>query len=111
MNYVSVSIGSRYPVATSTITACVERVLAKHNVDNTRVDVSIVGKRKIKQLNETHLHHQGPTDVLSFPQHERNERNTFPQPDGTLTHLGDIVVSFPEAVTQAKKYGKRVDDQ
>jgi len=104
-------IGSRYPVNRKKLRETVKKVLTNYKLENAQVDVSIVGKRKIKQLNEKKLKHKGATDVLSFPQHERHQLNDFPIPKSKCPHLGDIVISFPEAVKVAKRYGKRVDDQ
>lgn len=65
----------------------------------------------MKILNESQLKHQGTTDVLSFPQHEKNNLEDFPLPPAFAPHLGDVVISFPEAVQTAKKFGKLVDEQ
>lgn len=111
MIIITLSIGSRYPVNRKKIKACVETLLAEQGITDAQVDISIVGTRKIKKLNESELKHEGTTDVLSFPQHERHQLDDFPLPDGIPPHLGDIVVSFPEAVKTAKRYGKLVDDQ
>lgn len=104
-------IGSRYPVNRKLLRQTVERVLATQGVEHAQVDVSVVGQRKITQLNEKRLQHQGATDVLSFPQHERHQLSDFPMPEGVPPHLGDVVISFPEAIKTAKRFGKRVDDQ
>ncbi len=104
-------IGSRFPVDRKALRQTVERVLSEHSISHAQVDVSVVGKRKIRLLNESLLKHAGTTDVLSFPQHERHQLNDFPLPDDVPPHLGDIVISFPEAVKSAKRYGKRVDAQ
>lgn len=104
-------IGSRYPVNRKKIRAKVVAVLKKNNLERAQVDVSVVGNRKIKALNESALKHEGTTDVLSFPQHEKNKLEDFPLPNEIPPHLGDIVISFPEAVKTAKKHGKMVDDQ
>lgn len=104
-------VGSRFPVDRKALRQTVERVLQEHAVSDAQVDVSIVGKRKIRLLNESLLKHDGTTDVLSFPQHERHQLHDFPLPDDVPPHLGDIVISFPEAVKAAKRYGKRVDAQ
>jgi probable rRNA maturation factor len=32
-------------------------------------------------------------------------------PEGMAPHLGDIVISFPAAVDNARRFGKKVDDQ
>lgn len=104
-------IGSRYPVSRKKLRKTVEDLLKKHNVDHAQVDVSVVGARKIQTLNETRLKHKGTTDVLSFPHHDKKQLDEVPLPKEVPPHLGDIVISFPEAVKVAKKFGKRVDDQ
>lgn len=104
-------VGSRYPVDRKKLRQKVEEVLKKHGIADAQVDVSVVGRRKIKELNESQLKHEGTTDVLSFPQHEKHELEDFPMPANMGPHLGDIVMCFPEAVQTAKRYGKMVDDQ
>lgn len=104
-------VGSRYPINRRKIKETVERVLNEHGIDDVQVDVSIVGARKITTLNEKYLQHDGPTDVLSFPQHDKGELKDIPMPLGELAHLGDVVISFPEAVRTAKRFGKMVDQQ
>ena len=111
MIVINLFIGSRSPVNRKLLRQAAKSVLAEHNVSHAQVDVSVVGTRKIKHLNESELKHSGETDVLSFPQHERKQLDDFPMPEGIPPHLGDIVISFPEAVSSARKYGKCVDDQ
>ena len=111
MIVVNLFIGSRFPIDRKKLRSHVRALLAEHNVESAQVDVSIVGSRKIKELNESRLQHTGTTDVLSFPQHEKHQLHDFPLPEGIPPHLGDIVISFPEAVKTAKQFGKRVDDQ
>lgn len=108
---VNLFVGSRYPINRKKIREAALEVLRENNIDHAQVDVSIVGARKIKELNESELKHEGETDVLSFPQHEKHKLYDFPLPAGIPPHLGDIVISFPEAVKNAKRYGKLVDDQ
>ncbi|MBT4124248.1 MAG: rRNA maturation RNase YbeY [Candidatus Pacebacteria bacterium] len=104
-------IGSRYPVSRKMLRKSVEETLKKNGVDHAQVDVSIVGDRKIQTLNETKLKHKGKTDVLSFPHHDKKQLNEIPLPEEIPPHLGDVVISFPEAIRMAKKFGKRVDEQ
>lgn len=111
MIHIQLFVGSRYLIDRKKLRAHAKKILAEHNITDAVLDVSIVGKRKIKKLNESKLNHSGATDVLSFPQHEKGKLHDFPLPENIAPHLGDIVISFPEAVEQAKKYGKRVDDQ
>lgn len=124
---VILSVGSRYPVDRKKIKAFVKSFLLKEKVFEAVVNISIVGERKIKTLNETYLQHEGITDVLSFPQYDKgstvdyestlepipsvNEHGAFILPPIKERNLGDIVVCFPEAVRQAMKRGKMVDDQ
>lgn len=109
---VNFHINSRYSVDRKVLRKKVKSVLEEHDVDGVQLDVAVVGKRKIKQLNEEHLGHKGPTDVLSFPTHHtKNEIDSFPMPDEELPHLGEIFISFPETVKTAKRYGKMIDDQ
>jgi probable rRNA maturation factor len=83
--------------------------LKAHQVESAMVDVHIVGTHKIKKLNEQ-IGHQGTTDVLSFPQYEPKEEE-FALPAEFPRHLGDVVINFAEAVNQARKKGKLVDEQ
>ncbi|HSW89538.1 MAG TPA: rRNA maturation RNase YbeY [Patescibacteria group bacterium] len=123
---VTFKVGSRYPVNRKKIRECIQTFLKKEGVFDAVVDLSIVGKRKITMLNESHLNHEGVTDVLSFPQYEKgspvdyestlepkpqvNDIGAFVLPPIETRHLGDIVVCFPEVVNQAMKRGKMVDD-
>ena len=108
---INISVSSRYAVSRKKLRQKALEIIRKHKLDNVQLDVWIVGKRKIKELNEKHLNHEGTTDVLSFPQHEKKKLNDFPLPQGEAIHLGEVVISFPEAVATAKRYGKMVDDQ
>lgn len=111
MLIINLQIGSRYPVDRKKLRVAIKKILDENKISHAQVDVSVVGKRKIKELNESKLKHEGETDVLSFPQHEKNDLYDFPMPEGIPPHLGDIVISFPEAVKNARRYGKLVDDQ
>ena len=104
-------IDSRYPVDRAALRAKAQAILEKHGIHHVQLDVSIVGKRKIQTLNEQKLHHTGPTDVLSFPHHGRAQLTDVPLPQTVPPQLGDVVISFPEAVSTARRFGKRVDDQ
>lgn len=104
-------IGSRFPVGRSILRKTVEKVLTQHGITDAQVEVAVVGQRKMKELNEGMMKHEGVTDVLSFPQHERHQLNDFPLPAGLPPVLGDVVICFPVAVETARRYGKRVDEQ
>lgn len=113
---VFISVGSRYPVNRTMVRACVLRVLSEKGVENAEISVSLVGSRKMIELNEGLMKHQGVTDVLSFPQMdpEQPDKDFLDAPKGQREiprQLGDVVVCFPEAVNEARKLGRMVDGQ
>ncbi len=76
------------------------------------ISLNLVGDRLMKQLNLKYLKKDKTTDVLSFPQIELNQTNDIAS---RLTDqpifLGDIVISYPQAVRQSQKYQKLVIDE
>lgn len=126
MIQILLTVGSRYPVNRKKIRAFVKEYLNKNQVFDAIVSISVVGDRKIKELNEKLLGHEGVTDVLSFPQYDKgsrvdfestldpkpqmNEAGAFVLPPIPTQNLGDIVICFPEIVRQSMKRGKMVDD-
>ncbi len=73
------------------------------------VSISIVGNRLMKNLNKKYRNISETTDVLSFPLLE-NGTPFIPPPDGIL-HLGDIVISYPEAREEAIEENKLMKDK
>lgn len=71
--------------------------------EDAEIAVSFVDNKEIQELNAKYRNKDIPTDVLSFPLGENGkyDRNTE---TGALL-LGDIVISLPKAVEQAKFYG------
>lgn len=63
------------------------------------LSIAVVGDRLSAALNETHLHHPGPTDVLSFSY-------PVPQPDGSTRWSGEVVVNAPVAIREARARGR-----
>jgi len=108
---INFTVGSRYLVNRPYLREAAQKLLADQRLDNAQVEVMIVGERKMKALNEEIVGHEGVTDVLSFPHHEKNDLNDFPLPEGVPPILGEVVICYPEAVTQARKRGKLVDEQ
>lgn len=83
-----------------------------------RIGLTLTDDAQITRLNEQHMGHEGPTDVLSFPllapgaypAHEGQDptiRSTsgpaFVLPPGMRTDLGDIVISVERAIEQAEQ--------
>jgi probable rRNA maturation factor len=60
----------------------------------------------VRKLNRDYRGVDTPTDVLAFymlPQKEADDSFTLP-PDG-VTRLGEVIISYPQAVEQAKEQG------
>jgi probable rRNA maturation factor len=60
----------------------------------------------VKQLNRDYRGVDEPTDVLAFymlPQKEADSSFALP-PDG-VTRLGEVIISYPQAVAQAREQG------
>jgi len=66
----------------------------------------------MQQLNRTYRKIDATTDVLSFPQHDQSQSMApfVDVPDGVL-RLGDVVVSYPQAVVEATEENKLVEDK
>ena len=69
------------------------RLAEKYKLDDPDITLAFVGTRKIAELNRKFLNRDGPTDVLSFP--------GLRTPGGENRHLGDIIISVPQAFKQS----------
>ena len=71
-------------------------------------DLSIVlsDDDQLQALNRQFLGVDAPTDVLSFPADESK-----PDPDSQVQYLGDILISYPRAIAQARAGGHSLVDE
>lgn len=72
------------------------------------ITLHLVSDDSIRELNHEHRGHDIHTDVLSFPLHDPNGMR-FVLPPGEPANLGDVVVSYPRAVAQARDFGHSVE--
>jgi probable rRNA maturation factor len=116
---VTIRYGVRSPVAGMALAEAIGRALDAAGAPSpASIGLILADDRELASLNEAHLGHDGPTDVLSFPllapadfpAHEaaaaREPRPAGPTmgfalPPGRRRHLGDIVVSVERAMEQA----------
>jgi probable rRNA maturation factor len=66
----------------------------------------ITDDEAVQELNRQFRGVDAPTDVLAFGGGEESEFVTAPDEP---TYLGDVVISYPQAVVQAEEYGHSVD--
>lgn len=103
---------SHFPVDRKKIIGAVTAVLEKKVNAQTEVSITIVGDRRMRQLNKQYRQIDATTDVLSFPQNDPSQQTApFVEAPDQILHLGDIIVSYPQAVAEAGEENKLVDDQ
>lgn len=121
----------RYPVSKKKIKEKVKEILAEAKIKGeVEVSVAVVGDRKMKSLNEKYRQVEGTTSVLVFPleglsvshpelvsgsipKQVRNDGSfplPFSSPDEVL-RLGDVVISYPQAIKLASQEDKLVDEK
>ena len=71
-----------------------------------QVDITFVNDEQMRELNKQHRNIDKTTDVLSFPLGEDGVYDKHPETGAAL--LGDIVISIPNAFSQAEEYDHSV---
>jgi len=85
-----------------------QALMAQNAGSNVEMGLVITGQERVQQLNRSYLGRDEPTDVLAFPMlvsNDKIEADLPPfvtPPDGTL-HLGEVIISYPQAVIQAEE--------
>lgn len=70
------------------------------------VSVTVVNGDEIKELNRDYRGKDSVTDVLSFPQFDDYDELTYDLIENDYTTLiGDVVLCYDRAVSQAEEYG------
>ena len=100
---------SRYSFDRKKVKEALVKVLREQNIDDGKVKISlsIVGERKIRELEKKYFNRDEVTDVLSFPM---EEGEPVPE-DYDGMNLGDIVVCYPQAKRQALQWNRLLDDE
>ena len=81
----------------------VARVLEAERVtENAEVSLLVTTQEEVHRLNRIHRHKDHPTDVLSFYMTEGPPADFVTPPEG-LRHLGEVIISYPQAVIQARE--------
>jgi probable rRNA maturation factor len=72
--------------------------------DSDSLTIVITSDPKIQDLNHQFRGIDSPTDVLSFPA-------GYQDPEVSATYLGDVIISYPRALSQAEQRGHSVEDE
>lgn len=109
---------SRFPIDRKNLREFVKNYLHTKVNGQVEISVSIVGDRKMKFLNTKYRQLSETTDVLSFPISDSRtnlDLSSGFSPDKSspdkILRLGDVVVSYPQAVLEAAEDNKLVIDQ
>ncbi len=103
---------THYPVNRKKIKAALSSILLHTIHRDTEVSVAIVGDRRMRELNRTFKRIDATTDVLSFPLSDPlyGQGQSFVDAPDNILRLGDIIISYPQAVATASEENKMVDD-
>ena len=85
-----------------------EKVLVAQGADS-RVELGlfIASQERVQQLNLSYLGKDEPTDVLAFstlPEQSGEDLAPFVAPPDGIQHLGEVIISYPQAVIQAEEH-------
>lgn len=110
MATVLIKSDGRYEINRKVLREAVLATLAKQGIADVKQEVSvfIVGDRKMRTLNKQYRSVDETTDVLAFPY---AVNTTFVESPDKIKQLGDIVISYPQAIQQAAKHDILVDQE
>jgi probable rRNA maturation factor len=107
---VSVNKQSNYPVSASKVKKRLSAFLEKQGiVSPAEVSVAIVGETKMIEIVKKYLKDGKLHNVLSFTPIETKANFVYPPDD--IIHLGEIIVCYPVALTEAKMEEMLIDDK
>jgi probable rRNA maturation factor len=109
---VSAYVEPHYPIKKSVLISAAAAVLDSEKVKGkVTFAISVIGDRKMRELNKKYRNLDKTTDVLSFPYSLDTVRSkAFVTPPSTYLNLGDILISYPQLIDRAAKENIMVDD-
>jgi probable rRNA maturation factor len=106
--------GVAVPFGADWLRGIAEQVLASENAgSNAELSLVITGQDRIRQLNRDYRGKDEPTDVLAFAATGEGgaELPPFVSPPDGVRHLGEVVISYPQAVIQAAEQQHPVEQE
>ncbi len=110
---VDVYVEPHYPLRRAQLArACIKTLEFMKVKGKVEVSISIIGDRKMKDMNMQFRGIDAPTDVLAFPYTLDNSRprDFVNPPDQKYLNLGEILISYPQLLDRAAKENTLVDD-
>ena len=82
----------------------VDATLSAEKVDRpVELSLIITGNREVHKLNRDYRGIDKTTDVISFALSENVAGTEFVTPPDSVSRLGEVIISYPQAVSQAKE--------
>jgi probable rRNA maturation factor len=104
-----IAADSRYPFDRKRVKEALMKTIEEQEVFRgvVKISLSVVGERKIRELELKYFKEDKVTDVLSFPLEEGVEMPA----DFDGINLGDIVICYPQAKRQAMQWNRIIDEE
>lgn len=85
-----------------------QALIAQNAGSNIELGLVITSQERVQQLNRSYLGRDEPTDVLAFSMLPATEEigaglPPFVTPPDGMVHLGEVIISYPQAVMQAEE--------
>ncbi len=110
---INATVEPHYPLKRSQLKkAAIVALEAADVKGDVRVDVTVIGDRKMRSLNREFRGIDKATDVLSFSFEiaDSKAKKFINPPDPKYLNLGDVIVSYPQLLERAAKENMLVDD-
>lgn len=105
MRHINIQNEDAYEINEKQLQKAVQAVIDRHDVSSTSgVTIVLTTDEAVQALNKQHRKIDAPTDVLSFPS------DPLPEEVAEETYLGDLVIAYPYAISQAKTLAHDVND-
>jgi probable rRNA maturation factor len=83
---------------------------------NAEIGLVITEQEKVQELNKTYRGEDRSTDVLAFymttaGEQPESEPDRFVSPPDGMRHLGEVVISYPQAVIQAQEHRHSINKE
>jgi probable rRNA maturation factor len=81
-------------------------------ISSAEIGLVITDSKTIQKLNRTYRGEDKPTDVLAFhmiPCTSQEPEQPFVRPPDGINHLGEVVISYPQAVKQARERDRSIE--
>ena len=105
--YLRVSL-TRHLVRQTQLVELAQSVLSAVGEPRSELSLEIIGDRRMQRLNRDYRKRDRTTDVLAFPTREAVVPKKLRCPTSLL---GDVVISLPTAIRQAREVGRSVDEE